>query len=483
MTTAIFFPNQLFDLPHVRALVKKHANIHTILVWEDPAFFGIRDGETGYPSRIPLNRLRLAYQYVADRLFADRVRAAFGAKIKVTVVPMHEAKKPPAGPVVFYDPCDLLISRKFATAAIETSPQFILTADECVAYAKGKKRLMHRPFFDYVKMRMGGFLEGVASTDEANRASIPASEAAAAPPPYVQLRTAPPIAKLWADAYNFVDKEFPNAPGGPPLHTPPPLPLPLTPSEAIAWFKKFIKERMSKFAMYEDAIASGQPWLYHSGISIFLNNGLLTPADVRKNLPANSPSLEAFARQVFGWREYARMYYLTVPHNIARKNVFKHKAAALSQNWYKAQSQPSSFPPVVQEAVKPSSFPPVVQEAVNDAWNMGYLHHIRRLMVVSNYMTLHGTHPDEVYKWMFAFALDAWPWVMVFNVYSMGTWSDGGLAMRKPYISSSSYIRRMARLSASRQQWAEDWDADYAAFLKKNKTALQHTILARGRAQ
>lgn len=433
--------------------MKKH-KVDRILMWEDPAFFGIRDGEKGYPTRIPLNRMRIAYQYVADRIFVERVRAATVSTIDI--VPMNKAKKIPAGPIVFYDPCDVLMVRKFKGATIEKSPQFILSTQQCVEYAKGRKRLMHHHFLNFVKRNMG-FLEGVASTDADNRKPIPKEEADAAPLPYVSVQS---NKELWKEAYAFIDQEFPNAPGPRNTMT---NDIPLTPSEAMTWLQKFFKERMTKFAKYEDAIAKDRPWLYHSGISIFLNNGLITPQDVRNKLPKNSPSLEAFARQLFGWREYTRMYYVVVSPDTARLNIFNHKPKALSRDWYKVSED--------------SSFPPIVQDAVNDAWNMGYLHHIRRLMVLSNYMTLHGVHPDEVYKWMFAFALDSWSWVMVFNVYSMGTWSDGGHAMRKPYVSSSSYLRRMAHLPKGK--WSDEWDDAYKAFLKKHKKALQHTILAR----
>lgn len=75
-------------------------------------------------------------------------------------------------------------------------------------------------------------------------------------------------------------------------------------------------------------------------------------------------------------------------------------------------------------------------------------------MIVANWMTLHSVKPDDVYNWFYEFALDSYSWVMVFNVYSMGTWNDGGLAMRKPYISSSHYLMRMGRFSEKSLGWS-----------------------------
>jgi len=80
---AVFFPNQWFDTPHVRKLVKEFG-ITTIIIWEDPACFGIRKGDS-YPSKIPLNSLRIAYQYAGDRIFAERLQVAF-PKLTVNVV-------------------------------------------------------------------------------------------------------------------------------------------------------------------------------------------------------------------------------------------------------------------------------------------------------------------------------------------------------------------------------------------------------------
>jgi len=93
---------------------------------------------------------------------------------------------------------------------------------------------------------------------------------------------------------------------------------------------------------------------------------------------------------------------------------------------------------------------------------MGYLHHIRRLMVMSNAMTLWRVHPDEVYRWMHEFALDAYEWVMVFNVYAMGTYGDGGRATRKPYVSSTAYLKRMSRERGGdwEREWNERWNAE-----------------------
>jgi len=190
--------------------------------------------------------------------------------------------------------------------------------------------------------------------------------------------------------------------------------------------------------------------------------GLITPAEVVRAVVSQKSvqieSLEGFVRQLLGWREYCRAYYLIVKPSVYTKNTFKLKRR-LGKEWYAANTGI-----------------PIVDDAIRDAFNMGYLHHIRRLMVMSNYMTLSGIAPSEVFKWMYEFSLDSWDVFMVFNVYSMGTWSDGGHAMRKPYISSSAYVKRMSRAESG--PWEDVWDAKFKNFLNTHANIIKHTQLA-----
>ncbi len=52
--------------------------------------------------------------------------------------------------------------------------------------------------------------------------------------------------------------------------------------------------------------------LYHSGLSMAINVGLLLPADVIArviDVKGSANSKEAYLRQLLGWREYALCYY------------------------------------------------------------------------------------------------------------------------------------------------------------------------------
>jgi len=96
---------------------------------------------------------------------------------------------------------------------------------------------------------------------------------------------------------------------------------------------------------------------------------------------------------------------------------------------------------------------------------------------VANYMMLNDVHPDNIYKWMYEFSLDSWDWVMIFNCYSMASWSDGGIGMRKPYISSSNYILKMS--DEPRGDWEAIWNAKFRDFLKAHANVLRKTPYAK----
>jgi deoxyribodipyrimidine photolyase-related protein len=354
---------------------------------------------------------------------------------------------------------------------LQDTPQFILTNRDVKLWMDEKKskktttdiKIQMTPVFNYVRSKIK-FLMGVASTDKDNRSSYPKSGGEHIPSPYVKLSIE--SEKEWKSAWEWIKshKVFKSYPGG----TDEKLRYPITREEALEWMRKFFTERFNLFGKYEDAVVPGEPWMFHSGLSIPLNSGLLTPFDVLEELKimkannARMTNLEGFTRQLFGWREYARLYYQCISPERWRKNVMKCEKKMDRKAW-----------------INGTTGMPCVDDAIEDAWKFGYLHHIRRLMVVGNWCTINEIHPDEVYKWLFEFSLDSNPWTMAFNVYAMGTWSDGGLAMRKPYISSSNYIQKMVNPGLDDTPgWAAKWDSIFDKFVISRANVLLHTQLA-----
>jgi deoxyribodipyrimidine photolyase-related protein len=84
-----------------------------------------------------------------------------------------------------------------------------------------------------------------------------------------------------------------------------------------------------------------------------------------------------------------------------------------------------------------------VSTQVSDIEKRAWVHHIPRLMVLSNLALITGTSPQEFLDWMRRTFIDAADWVMVPNVVGMSLHADGGRLATKPYASGGSYISKM----------------------------------------
>ena len=62
--------------------------------------------------------------------------------------------------------------------------------------------------------------------------------------------------------------------------------------------------------------------------------------------------------------------------------------------------------------------------------------------------------------------IDSSEWVMVPNVYGMGTFSDGGIFSTKPYLCGSNYILKMSNYKKG--EWCEVLDGLYWKFINDN---------------
>ena len=85
-----------------------------------------------------------------------------------------------------------------------------------------------------------------------------------------------------------------------------------------------------------------------------------------------------------------------------------------------------------------------VKTIVSDIDERAWVHHIPRLMVLSNLALITGVNPQEFLDWMREVFIDASEWVMVPNVIGMGVHADGGEMMTKPYAAGGAYISRMS---------------------------------------
>jgi deoxyribodipyrimidine photolyase-related protein len=243
-----------------------------------------------------------------------------------------------------------------------------------------------------------------------------------------------------------VSAEFPNAPGDPQLFA-----WPTSHAEAREHLTEFVRERLNEFGPYEDAISATHPFINHGLLSAALNTGLLDPSDVLQAvLDGTGPttplaSLEGFVRQVIGWREYMRATYRTHGRRMRTANRLDHRNA-LGDGWWDASTGLAPVDLVISRVL-----------------DTGYAHHIERLMVLGNAMSLLRIHPDAVYEWFMEMFIDAYDWVMVPNVYAMSQFAAGNEITTKPYVSGSNYLRKMSDLPPG--PWTLDWDGLYWTFV------------------
>ena len=249
----------------------------------------------------------------------------------------------------------------------------------------------------------------------------------------------------------FIEKKFADHPG----KTKEDFWVPFNRKDALKYLDEFFEVKFELFGPYEDAIYDNHSFLFHSAISPLLNIGLLTPMEVIEKAIAFSKSnkvsinsVEGFVRQIMGWREFIRGVYQTRGHKQIGYNFFKN-GQKLTQDWYDGTT-----------GIDP------LDDAIKLTLEHGYTHHINRLMVISNIMNLSGIHPDEIYKWFMEMFVDSSEWVMVPNVYGMGTFADGGIFSTKPYICGSSYIMKMSNFKKG--PWCDIVDGLYWSFIKNN---------------
>ena len=228
---------------------------------------------------------------------------------------------------------------------------------------------------------------------------------------------------------------------------------------AKKWLDDFLRHRFSRFGDFEDAMVSGEHWLWHSVLTPMLNTGLLTPKTVvdrtlrfakRNEVPINA--LEGFTRQIIGWREFMKATYDDLGVTMRTTNHWGH-TRAIPTSFYDASTGILPLDDVIRRILA-----------------TGYCHHIERLMVLGGFMFLCEFNPDEIYRWFMEMFVDSYDWVMVPNVYAMSQHADGGQITTKPYFSGSSYIRKMSNYPGG--DWTTIWDGLYWRWIWNHRTEL-----------
>ena len=207
----------------------------------------------------------------------------------------------------------------------------------------------------------------------------------------------------------------------------------VTREDALRQQKHFLDHALPNFGDYQDAMLTGEPFLWHSILSPYINSGLLDPLELCRavevqyragKVPINAA--EGFIRQVIGWREYVRGIYWHAGPEYVESNALA-ATRPLPEFYWTGKTDMHCLSQAIGQTIEHS-----------------YAHHIQRLMITGNFALLAGLNPKEVHKWYLAVYADAYEWVELPNSLGMSQFADGGMLASKPYAASGAYINRMS---------------------------------------
>jgi deoxyribodipyrimidine photolyase-related protein len=340
--------------------------------------------------------------------------------------------------LVMVEAGDFRVARDIETLAeqrripldVRTDRHFFSTIAEFTAHAKGRKQLRLEYWYRELRRAHGVLLDadggpegGDWNFDAENRGAFTKKGPGVLPAP----RAFPPDATT-REVLALVETHFASHPGKLAAFD-----WPVTPEQALEALDDFLSHRLPRFGTYQDAMWSGEPWLYHSRLSAAMNLKLLDPRVVvreteRAYREGRVPlaSAEGFIRQILGWREYVRgIYWLYMPMYSSRNALDAHEP--LPAFYWSADTEMACL-----------------RDAITQTLDLGYAHHIQRLMVTGLYALMLGVEPTKVHEWYLAVYVDAVEWVELPNTLGMSQYGDGGIMASKPYVATGKYIQRMS---------------------------------------
>lgn len=444
---ALVYPHHLFKAHPALALTDD------FVIVEDPLFF---------------RQYRFHKQKLAFHRASMREYAAFLETKKKRVRIIESSELPTTGAVLEHlsacreiVTCDLdddWLSRRLKKAAAAKniavreleSPGFLAPLSTTLELLGDREPLFLAAFYKAQRLRTGLLVDhgkpagGAWSHDVENRKRLPKNVK-------IPAFRAPRTSSLATSALESVNTEFAENPGFAER-----LLYPVTFTGAEAWLDEFLAARFESYGPYQDAISTGEAFLFHSVLSPLINAGLLLPGEVLRRALAVAEeraiplsSVEGFLRQVLGWREFIRGAYHRIGVRERTRNFWGHTRKIPSSFWEGTTG------------IEPVDI--VIRRVLDHA----YAHHIERLMVLGSFMLLCEFDPDEVYRWFMELFVDAYDWVMVPNVYGMSQFADGGLMATKPYVCGSNYLRKMGDFRSG--PWETIWDGLFWRFVERHR--------------
>lgn len=321
-----------------------------------------------------------------------------------------------------------------ASLEVLEDTHFLTTAADFDEWRAGRKQWVMEHFYRFARRRSGDLMTGDGAVggqwnlDRHNRRRFSKQGPGAVPVP---VSFAPDA--LTREVLGCVERRFAGHPGGLGHFA-----WPVTRAQARAALEDFVTHRLPTFGPYQDAMWTGEPWLYHSRLSASLNLKLLRPREVLNavgaafdagQVPLNSA--EGYVRQVLGWREYVRHVYWTRMPALLNENALGARQPLPTCYWTGETEMAC------------------LRETLTQTLDYGYAHHIQRLMVTGLFALLLGVEPRQVHEWYLAVYVDAVEWVEAPNTLGMSQYADGGRLASKPYVASGRYIQRMSNYCRS----------------------------------
>ena len=338
---------------------------------------------------------------------------------------------------------------------IHKSPMFYESKNDNALYFGNKKKYLLTNYYKQLRKKYNILMDGQSprgnkwTYDTENRKNIPKHLK------IPKIRNLEYNSSKLSEFVDYVNANFELNPGNTDSFQ-----YPIDQEQAMDNFEYFLEFKFDNFGYFQDSIVNDKTFLFHSNISSSLNIGLITPKEVvnkaiefsdKNNIPINS--LEGFIRQILGWREFIKGLYL-----------FEGEKQMNSNYWDLNNKLPEHFYNGTTGILP-------LDDSINKSLDYSYVHHIERLMILGNFMLLLEIHPKEIYKWFMEVFIDAYPWVMVSNIFGMSQFSDAGLMSTKPYISSSNYVIKMSNYKKG--EWSDIWDALFWNFINKHKDKIK----------
>ena len=458
--TVLILGDQL-SLDYIATLETAH-NQDTILMVEDWAFV----------KRKPYHRKKIALVWSAMRHFRDRL-IDLGYKVDYKInASLLDYIRVYDTPIICVEPREHGIRSllKDAGVTFKIDPYWFMTKDDFARWMSSRTQPRLEQYYRLMRQQTGYLMDGEKPTDgiwnfdKENRKPFPKNHQAILqpdfPPDCITLsvcETVSNIPNLTGDLTGFNE--------------------PVTRNDALARLSWFVDEALSDFGRYEDAMSAGDMFGFHSLLSPSLNLSLLSPAEcidaallAYTDGKAPLASVEAFVRQILGWREY--MFHLY---------DWLGSIAWDEQNALNANEPLPEFYWNGHTSMR------CLRTTITDTLRTGYAHHIIRLMVQGNFALLLGVKPTEIRDWFWSAFLDAYDWVVTPNVIGMSQAADNGLTASKPYAASGAYINRMSDYCKGCVYSPKSFAGDHACpfttlywdfLMRHEKTALASTRLS-----